>query len=124
MAFTSYLQTQLLNASFRKTAYTPPTKVYVGLFKTTGEVTGGGYARQEITFSAPTSDGGGMKIVNNAEVRFPIATANWGEVKHTVVFDAVSGGNKLDEANLVASREVRENDQFILPVGNTSIKLK
>jgi hypothetical protein len=108
----------ILNHVFRNVALPSPTTVFVGLFNSTGEVTGAGYERQEISFGAPTN---GI-IKNDVEVRFPIAAADWGEVTGAGIFD--SEGNRLDDATITSTRIVRENDQFSIPIGNYTIELR
>lgn len=75
------------------TAFTP----YVGLFTvapsdtTAGtEVTGGNYARQTVTFNAPTSNP--AYISNSGTVTWSAVTWS-GTVVAWGIFDAVSGGN-------------------------------
>ena len=116
----NYLETQLLNHVLRNTAYSPPTTVYVALFtvapdETGGgtEVTGGIYARQPVTFSAPAPD----SCSNTTDVTFPTATLDWGTVVAFALFDQSSGGNMLYFANLTASRDILTADQFRFPSG-------
>jgi hypothetical protein len=114
-AMSNYLETALFNEVLRATNYAAPTTVYVGLFTqdptdagTGTEVTGGAYARQAVTFGAPT-DGQGS---NSAAVTFPQATANWGTVSHFGIFDAATAGNLLLHGQLTASKTVNTGDVF------------
>lgn len=95
---TNYQEEAELNATrgSDNVAWTP----YVALFTTTPndagggtEVSGGGYQRQAVSFSAPASASPGRKITNDADILFPEASINLGTVTHVGVFDAVSGGN-------------------------------
>ena len=59
----NYLENALLNGTLNATTYTAPAAVYVALYtsdptdaNTGTEVSGGSYARQSVTFAAP-SDG-------------------------------------------------------------------
>ena len=120
MSKTNYLETQLLNHVLRNTAYSAPTIVYAALFTSapdeTGagtEVSGGSYARQAVTFSAPAPD----SVSNTADVTFPVATADWGTVVAFAIYDAASAGNMLYYANLTASRTILTSDQFRFPAG-------
>src|SRR5690606_41168718 len=81
MNMSNYLAAALLNRIFRGQAMTFPTNVYVALYTSdptkndTGqEVTGGGYARQQVIFSAPVAENGKQVIRNSADVVFTIAT--------------------------------------------------
>lgn len=120
MSKSNYLETALLNHVLRNTAYTSPTTVYLALYtvaptETGGgtEVTGGGYARQSVTFSAPAPD----SCSNTTDVTFPIATGNWGTVVAFGVFDAASGGNMLYYNTLTAPRDIFTSDQLRFPSG-------
>lgn len=120
MGKTDYLETQILNHVLRNTSYSSPTAIYVGLFTVapddTGggtEVSGGAYSRQLATFTAPSPD----SCSNDADVTFPIATADWGTIVAFALFDQSSGGNMLYYTNLTASRDVMTSDQFRFPSG-------
>lgn len=125
------LANALLNHVFRNTAYTPPTKIYLALYTSdptdadTGtEVSGGSYARKEITFTVPA----GKKAYNTADIVFPEATANWGTVTHGALRSALTGGTLLKSGNLeeltggaVTSKIIATGDQFIVKAGNLQI---
>jgi hypothetical protein len=109
-----YLANKLLDLAFRNVAYTVPT-VRVGLFGTTasvaalkagtltGEIAGNAYARQTVTFGAPT-DGVGS---NSADVVFGPATPGaWGVVRYFALLDAASSGNVLSAAQLTSDLTV------------------
>ena len=120
MSKTNYLETAILNHVLRSTAYSSPAAVYVGLFTVAPteagggtEVSGGSYARQSVTFTAPAPD----TCENDADVTFPIATADWGTIVAFALFDAPTAGNMLYYANLTASREILTSDQFRFPSG-------
>lgn len=100
MAKTNYLEDAFINLFLRNNAdtFTPAATLYVGLATavsddeagTLSEVTGGGYARQAITFSDPAGEG---ITSNSAEVLFPEATADLGLVTHFFIADASTAGN-------------------------------
>jgi hypothetical protein len=126
-AATDYLEAALLNHVLRNVAYTSPTTVYVGLFtaapgETGGgtEVSGNGYARQAVTFGAPS----GGTCENSAQVTFPAASGgNWGTITHFALFDASTAGNMLIYGALTASKVINDGDVFTFPVGNLDISL-
>ncbi|OMD20539.1 hypothetical protein BJP51_32320, partial [Paenibacillus odorifer] len=102
MQISNYLSAALLNAALRNTAFTGPATVYIALYKSdptaadTGtEVSGGSYARQAVTFGAPTLVSGQQTVANTAEVVFPVATADWGLVTHIGLRTAATGGSLL-----------------------------
>lgn len=125
-AMSDYLENALINAVLRGTAYTSPTKVYIGLFtsdptdaKTGTEVTGGAYARQEIPFGAPSN---GVSY-SSADVLFPVATASWGTVTHIGIFDASTAGNMLFHGALTNTKTIAADDQLKIVAGNVNVTL-
>lgn len=125
-AMSDYLENAILNTTLRGQARTPPATVYLALYTSnptdagTGtEVSGGGYARQTITFSAPTN---GVSA-SSADVLFPIATAGWGTVTHIGVFDASTSGNLLYHGQLTNSKTIATDDQLKIATGDISVTL-
>jgi hypothetical protein len=126
MAFTTFLQNELLDHAFRNAAYTAPATVYVGLYTSatgvggTGtEVSGGSYARQSMAFDAAASG----TMDNTSAVEFPTASASWGTITHTAVLDASSGGNMLAQTALTASKAIASGDVFRFQAGEFDITL-
>ena len=122
----NYLENALINVTLRATSYTAPTTVYVALYTSdptdadTGtEVSGGSYARQAVTFAAP-SDG---VALNSATVTFPTATANFGTVTHIGLRDASTAGNLLYHAPLTDSKTVTTGDVFRIGTSNLTVTL-
>jgi hypothetical protein len=126
MSMSDYLENALLNAVLRNTPYTSPSQVYVALFTSdptdagTGtEVSGGGYARQPVTFNAPTNG----QVTNAVDILFPVATASWGTVTHIGIYDAQTGGNLLFHGALTTNKTISANDQLKIAAGDLSISL-
>ena len=122
----NYLETALINGTLRGTTYTAPTTVYIGLYTSdptdadTGtEVTGGSYARQAVTFGAPSN---GVST-NSAAIEFPQATGTWGTVGWIGIEDALSGGNLLYHTPLDASKTIESGDIFKIAIGSLSVTL-
>jgi hypothetical protein len=122
----NYLENALINGTIRGTTYTAPTTVYVGLYtsdptdaNTGTEVSGGSYARQSVTFGAP-SDG---LSASDADVTFPQATANWGTVGWIGILDAASGGNLLYHTVLDAAKTIETGDIFKIASTNLTVQL-
>ena len=122
----NYLETALVNATLRNTAYTSPAAVYAALFTTDPtdagsgtEVTGGSYARTAITFGSPSNG----VTTNSADVTFPTCTVAWGTVTHMGIFDASTSGNLLYHTPLDASKTVDSGDIFKISSGNLSVTL-
>lgn len=122
----NYLENALVNATLRGTAFSAPATTYLALYTSdpteadTGiEVTGGAYARQAVTFAAPT-DGA---TSNSANVTFPAATANWGNVTHIGFRDALTGGNLLYYAPLTTARNILSGDTIAFLSGQLTVTL-
>lgn len=109
-AATNYLETAIFNVVFRNTAFTPPASVYLALFTSTATVadleagtttnevstTSTAYARQLITFGAPSNG----SASNSSNITFSAATASWGTVRYVGICDALTAGNLLWYAQL------------------------
>lgn len=122
----NYLENALINATLRNTSYTSPTTCFVALYTSdptdadTGtEVSGGSYARQSVTFGAPSN---GVST-NSATITFPTATGSWGTVAYIGIRDASSAGNLLYHAPLTASKTIASGDIFTITSGNLSVTL-
>ena len=125
-AMSDYLENALINATLRGVAYTAPSTVYLALFtsdptdaKTGTEVSGGAYARQAVTFAAPSNGAS----PTNADVLFPVATASWGTVTHIGIFDASTAGNLLYHGVLANSKTIATNDQLKVASGDITVTL-
>ena len=122
----NYLENALINATLRNTSYTSPTTVYLALYTndptdadTGTEISGGSYARQSITFGAPSNG----TSTNSAAIEFPAATANWGVVTHVGIRDALTSGNLLYHTALDASKTINNGDIFKILTSNLSVTL-
>lgn len=120
----NYLENALINATLRNTSYTSPATVYLALYTTdptdadTGtEVSGGSYARQAITFGAPSN---GVST-NTAVIEFPQATGSWGTVAYIGIRDASTAGNLLFHTPLDASKTIATGDVFRIAIGSLSV---
>ena len=122
----NYLENALINATLRNTSYTSPTTVYLALYTddptdadTGTEVSGGSYARQSITFGAPSNG----TSTNSAAIEFPAATGNWGTITHVGIRDALTSGNLLYHTALDASKTINTGDIFKILTSNLSVTL-
>lgn len=119
-AASNYLETAIFNHVFRNTAYTPAATLYLALFTSTAsaseleagtltnEVSGGSYARQTVSFGAPTNGVG----TNSGSVTFPAATANWGTIRYVAVMDASTAGNVIWYAQLSSDVTINSGNTF------------
>lgn len=92
----TYLRDKIIKHVLGEASYTMPTNVYLALYTnnptiadTGTEVTGGSYARQQLSFANAS---GGVKVSNTSETftSMPATT-----VTHWGIRDASSGGNLL-----------------------------
>jgi hypothetical protein len=122
----NYLENALINATLRNTSYTSPSSSYLALYTSdptdadTGtEVSGTSYARQAITFGAPSN---GVST-NSAAIEFPQAGGSWGTVTHVGIRDASTSGNLLFHTALDASKTIATGDVFRVAIGSLSVTL-
>ena len=118
MNASKYLEDSILNYFFRNQNVTRPAAQYLALYisdptddNTGSEIAGGGYARKLIEFTAPATVNGKTTITNNVEIRFPVATANWGNISHWGVLDALTGGNLLAHAPVSVPKLIENGDE-------------
>lgn len=83
------------------------------------EVSGGSYARTNVTISAAS----GGSTANSADVTFPTATASWGVVTHMAIWDSAGTPVMLWYGPLTASKTVDNGDTFRIPSGSLTLAL-
>ena len=122
----NYLENALVNATLRNTAYTSPSAVYLALYTADPtdadsgtEVSGTSYARQAITFGAPSNG----VTTNSAAIEFPQAGGSWGTITHVGIRDASTSGNLLFHTALDASKTIATGDVFRVASGSLSVTL-
>jgi hypothetical protein len=122
----NYLENALINATLRNTSYTSPATVYLALYTSDPtdadsgtEVSGGSYARQSITFGAPSN---GVST-NSAAIEFPQSTGSWGTITHIGIRDALTTGNLLYHTPLDVSKTISSGDIFKITIGSLSVTL-
>lgn len=124
-SFSDYLENAALNHVFRNTSLTSPAAVYLALYTVAPtdagggtQVTGAGYARQAITFGAPS----GGAISNTSAVSFTASGGNYGTVVAVGIFDASTGGNLLAWDG-ITSATINDGDTLNFPIGDIDITL-
>lgn len=97
-ALSNYLIPKIIDHLLGTTLFTSPANVYLAMYTTNPtaadsgtEVSGGGYARQLITFDAGAAGDAG----NEFEEDFGTATANLGTISHFGLRDTLTLGNLL-----------------------------
>lgn len=128
-AASDFLENKVLGHVLGGTAYTAPGTLYLGLFTSNGglenntagsqtEISGGSYAREEVTFTVS-----GNTATNSATVTFDPATGNWGTITHVAVMDASTSGNVLFWGAVTTEKTIESGDTFQVSSGNLSISL-
>ena len=80
------------------------------------EVTGGGYARESVTFGQ-TSGPDPTVYRNTVIVQFGAAESSWGLVTHFGIWDSASGGNLLAYNSVLVPKSVDIDDVARWEVG-------
>ena len=118
-----YIENEILDHVLGNGAFTSPATLFVRLYTSatddTGggtEVTGGSYAATACTFGASTTNG---VVTTSSTVTFPTATGAWGTVTHLAIWDAATGGNQISHGALdgVGGKTVTTNDTFEISAG-------
>jgi hypothetical protein len=122
----NYLENALVNATLRNTTYTSPATVHLALYTadptdadTGTECSGTSYARQAVTFGAPSNG----VTSNTAVIEFPQAGNSWGTITHIGIRDASTAGNLLYHTPLDASKTIATGDVFRVAIGSLSVTL-
>ena len=124
-AMSDYLENKFLDHFLGTSSTASPSTIYVGLHTadptdagTGAEVSGNGYARQSIAFSASSSG----TTSNSAAVEFPAASGgNWGTITHIGIYDALTSGNLLFHSSLTVSKTISNGDIFKLAASGIDI---
>jgi hypothetical protein len=125
MPISNDLANKLANATVRNTSYTSPATVYCALYSvaptasTSGtELSGSGYSRQAVTFSAPVAG----VATSNVAVTFGPASATWSPAVAIATVDASTGGNIM-WFKTIATQVVRSSNSLTIASGDITITL-
>ena len=121
----AYLRSAIVKHALGKTTYTKPTNVYLALYTSdptvndTGtEVTGGSYARQQLSFGTE-ADG---NLANDTSETFSSLPAC--VITHWGIRDASTSGNLLYFGALEVPLNINATDNLSFIVGNIQISEK
>jgi hypothetical protein len=127
-ALSDYAEKLLLDFLMTTETATRPTAWYVGLYTSAPsdsgggtEVSGSGYARQTVAFSAASTPGGTTS--NSDAVTFTAAGGSWGSISHIGLHDALTGGNLLWHGAMTAAKTIADGDTLEFAVGNIDLTL-
>ncbi len=130
---TNYLENAVLDHIVGNATYTPGT-LYLALATAVSDAeagtftevseTGTAYARQSLASSNWASAASGS-VTTSANIQFPTATANYGDVSHVVITDSATygGGNALIIQALTSTKTVENGDTFVVNTGNLTVNL-
>jgi len=123
--FSRYLQREVLDHVFKVGAYTPPTHIYVALFKSTAEISGTGYARQTCDGWDAATDADPAVVDNTASIAFGSAGSAWGSITHFRISDNLTAATNwlCDGTALTAAKTVNSGDPVSFPAGALDISL-
>lgn len=123
-----YLENKFLEYVLRSGAFASPTSVYISLHvgalgtDTPGtEVTGGAYARVQMTGGFDPAVSGAT--ANTGVITFPTATAVWGLVNAVGIWDTLSGGNLLFWGEFASDLQVDTGDTLSIAAGALDVSL-
>ena len=123
-ALSNFAENEMLDHMLGTGAYTAPSNVFLSLWTSDPtdagsgtEVSGSGYARQDINFGASS---GGV-ATSSGVVTFPTATGSWGTITHIGIHDAASSGNLLFHGALTASKAIGSGD--VMQIANGAITI-
>jgi len=130
MNASNYLEEAIINHFFRNGNIASPSQHFLALYiseptdyDTGTEIQGGSYQRQQISFTAPVQSNGKATTQNNAEIRFPVATSNWGTVTHFGVCTAQTGGYLLAYAAVPLPKLIESGDEAKFNVNTLTVTI-
>ena len=122
---TTYLENALLEGTLRGNTFTAPANVWMSLYSTQNtpgtagtELTGNGYARQQVTFGAAASG----EITSNAAVTFTASGNAWPMAVSAAIMSANTAGNMLYYYN-ISPRTVNAGDSLVFATGDITITI-
>lgn len=123
-----YLEKKLLDHVLRVAAFTQPAALHLGLFTVTPsdtgggtEVTGGSYARVNVSASFGAAAGATATSSNSGAITFPTPTADWGTVVAWGIFDASTAGNLLYWGPISNSQPANNGNTISFPAATLQI---
>lgn len=118
-----YAESKVLDHLLGGPAFAQPSSRMVALFTTDPGEAGAGievvdpnYARQNLG----AISGSGSSRTNAADIIFPVASVDQGEIAYIAVFDAVSGGNMLWHGPAAVVKDIQSDDQYVIDAGELS----
>ncbi|MEL7145686.1 MAG: hypothetical protein AAFO69_04905, partial [Bacteroidota bacterium] len=111
--FTDYAENKIVDLITGAAAFAAPVGIYLSLHtgaigenSSANEVSGNGYARQQVSFTAPTS----RRVESTAQIDFLPSGGGFGTVTYVGFWDAATGGN------LIAYDEITDTNGDPAPI--------
>lgn len=130
-ALSDYAEQAILNHLLRNDPLTSPTTVYLALYTTNptddgsgSEVADSGYAREAVTFGAPSTSDGGYLVANDGTVEFGAVADGSITISHFGIFDASTAGNLLVHGAFTTSRTLETDDIPTVAAGAVTVTAK
>lgn len=125
MAFSAYLENQIINHVLGSGNYSKPASIYVALFNgdpanggTEVSTSGSAYARLAATFTVSANS-----ATNSANLEWSPATSAWGSITYIAIYDAATSGNQLVTAALTVPKTINIGDVLRIPASNLTVTL-
>lgn len=109
---TVYLKNKILNDNLQG--------VYVALFNGSNEIDQPSYERQSVGFVTPEEG----QTSNDADILFPIAAEEWGDITHIAIYDSATGGNQLFKSNAEFVKNIDVSSQYKIPKNYLIVRLR
>lgn len=120
-SMSDYLENEILDHILGTEAFTMPSGSYLALFTAAPsdagggtELSGNGYARQDVTWGAAAS----AVAANTSSHTFTASGGDWGTITHWAIFDAATTGNMLLHGALDASKAITDGQSLIFSAGD------
>lgn len=86
------------------------------------ELSGNGYARQNVAASFPTASGATGILLNDVAIVFPTVTgSNWATITHWGLWSAVTGGTCYFIGTITSPVQVTVGQQYSIAVGQLAL---
>lgn len=132
-SMTDYLEENLLNHLLPlQASLSKPAAIYLSLHTSSptdtgslsGEVSGGSYAREDISSVMSAASATTGRSTNTSVITYPTATADWGVVTHGGINDALTAGNMLFWVAGSQSRDMETGETFRLEIGQLALTFR
>lgn len=111
-SMTDYLKNKVLTEKLQN--------VFVALFNEENEISKSSYLRQSVVFTEAENG----QTTNNADILFPIAQENWGNITYVGIYDSEADGNLLFKSSADVIKNIEISSQYKIPKNYLIIRLR